>query len=101
MANCNREVRDELLKRKRFARLAAGRCVFQEWRLDCNRCRPHRRINRQTPAAEAASLEERAVAAFPPTTPPGPPPRPAIDTSRCSHRFWSKWHDGITKKGIP
>ena len=68
----NGKLRDELLNRELFLSLPEARYVLDEWRLEYNHRRPHSGIRWQTPAAFAATLEDKAAGAFPAATLAGP-----------------------------
>ena len=72
----NGKLRDELLNRELFQRLAEARSVLDEWRLDYNDRRPHSALGWQTPAVLAANLkaqEDIADGASPPAMQADPP----------------------------
>jgi hypothetical protein len=52
-------VRDELLAVELFSCLTEARVLIEDWRQDYNQRRPHSALGMMTPAAFAASLQER------------------------------------------
>jgi transposase InsO family protein len=68
----NGKLRDELLNRELFLSLPEARYVLDEWRLEYNHRRPHSGIGGQTPAAFAATLENKTTGVFPAAMPAGP-----------------------------
>ena len=54
----NSRVRDELLSVEIFSYLAEAKVMIEEFRVDYNRCRPHRAHQMMTPAAFASSLRQ-------------------------------------------
>ena len=61
----NSRLRDELLDRVLFLSVPEARYVLDEWREEYNHRRPHGGLEWQTPAAFAATLEDRPTGAFP------------------------------------
>ena len=53
----NSRVRDELLSVEVFSCLTEAKVMIEDFRVDYNRCRPHRAHQMMTPAAFAASLQ--------------------------------------------
>jgi putative transposase len=68
----NSKIRDEPVNREFFTSLPEARYVLDEWRLEYNHRRPHSGIRWQTPAALAATLEDKAAGVFPAAIPAGP-----------------------------
>jgi len=60
----NDRLRDELLNRALFLSIPEARYMLVEWRLEYNHRRPHSGIGWQTPAAFAATREDKAAGAF-------------------------------------
>jgi transposase InsO family protein len=61
----NGKLRDELLNRELFLSVREARFVLDEWRLEYNHRRPHSSLGWQTPAAYAATLDDRLTGVFP------------------------------------
>ncbi len=60
MESFNGKLRDELLDRELFLSLPEARVVLDQWRMDYNHRRPHGGLERMTPAAFVAGLDDTA-----------------------------------------
>ena len=80
----NSRVRDELLSVEVFTCLTEAKVMIEDFRIDYNRCRPHRAHRMMTPAAFAAAYRaptqgtERGQAGEEPNDGPAPPPAAAL-----------------------